>query len=290
LVPIVANWMRAYLIVLLGHLSGNKIAVGVDHLIYGWLFFGVVILSMFMIGARWSEHQDFDPPLESFPSDTGVQRSDGRIWLAALLVAILVVLPLAWRTLIERNEASQSAALPGLTLPAPQGWQTTESRAIDWRPAFANPTAELRTEFVQGERRVGVFIGYYRQQTYEHKLVSSVNVLVNSGNHDWTRVANGARSVVLGDKLLGVRTAELRGATGRRVAAWQWYWINGRLTTSDYAAKAYLALSRLQGQGDDSAVVVLYTPKDSPDGGDAALEAFAQAAGTKIESALRQVR
>lgn len=37
LVPIVANWLRAYLIVMLGHLSSNRLAVGVDHLIYGWL-------------------------------------------------------------------------------------------------------------------------------------------------------------------------------------------------------------------------------------------------------------
>ncbi len=42
-VPLVANWVRAYLIVMLGHLSGNTIATGVDHLIYGWLFFGLVI-------------------------------------------------------------------------------------------------------------------------------------------------------------------------------------------------------------------------------------------------------
>jgi exosortase A len=37
-VPLVANWLRAYGIVMLGHLSGNRIATGVDHLIYGWLF------------------------------------------------------------------------------------------------------------------------------------------------------------------------------------------------------------------------------------------------------------
>ncbi|MBK8689369.1 MAG: exosortase A [Betaproteobacteria bacterium] len=47
LVPVLANWLRAYMIVMLGHLSGNKIAVGVDHLIYGWVFFGVVMLLMF---------------------------------------------------------------------------------------------------------------------------------------------------------------------------------------------------------------------------------------------------
>ena len=40
LVPIVANWLRAYMIVMLGHLSNNRLATGVDHIIYGWMFFG----------------------------------------------------------------------------------------------------------------------------------------------------------------------------------------------------------------------------------------------------------
>jgi len=55
LVPIVANWVRAYLIVMMGHLSGNRLAAGVDHLIYGWLFFGVVIGLMFVLGMWWHE-------------------------------------------------------------------------------------------------------------------------------------------------------------------------------------------------------------------------------------------
>ena len=40
---------------MLGHFSGNKLAVGVDHIIYGWLFFGLVIILMFMVGVRWAE-------------------------------------------------------------------------------------------------------------------------------------------------------------------------------------------------------------------------------------------
>ena len=50
LVPIVANWLRAYMIVMIGHLSNNKLAVGVDHIIYGWVFFGIVMLLLF-----WSD-------------------------------------------------------------------------------------------------------------------------------------------------------------------------------------------------------------------------------------------
>jgi hypothetical protein len=54
-VPVIANGLRAYMIVMIGHLSGMALATGVDHLIYGWLFFGLVMFIMFWIGSYWRE-------------------------------------------------------------------------------------------------------------------------------------------------------------------------------------------------------------------------------------------
>ena len=50
IVPIVANGLRAYMIVMIAHLSDMKLALGVDHLIYGWVFFGLVMLLLFWVG------------------------------------------------------------------------------------------------------------------------------------------------------------------------------------------------------------------------------------------------
>src|SRR5690606_18637194 len=47
LVPIAANSVRAYGVVMLGHISDMEFATGDDHLVYGWVFFGLVILLMF---------------------------------------------------------------------------------------------------------------------------------------------------------------------------------------------------------------------------------------------------
>src|SRR5206468_6688395 len=57
-VPIVANWLRAYMIVMLGHLTNNRLAVGADHLVYGWIFFGIVMALLFWIGSRWRQDED----------------------------------------------------------------------------------------------------------------------------------------------------------------------------------------------------------------------------------------
>ncbi|MEX2453637.1 MAG: exosortase A, partial [Rhodospirillaceae bacterium] len=49
-VPIVANGIRAFGIVWLAHISDHTIAVGVDHLIYGWIFFAIVTVLLLAIG------------------------------------------------------------------------------------------------------------------------------------------------------------------------------------------------------------------------------------------------
>ena len=55
IVPVLANGARAYMIVMIGHLSNMQLAVGIDHYIYGWVFFGLVMLLLFWIGSFWRE-------------------------------------------------------------------------------------------------------------------------------------------------------------------------------------------------------------------------------------------
>lgn len=290
-VPIFANWLRAYLIVLLGHVSGNKLAAGVDHLIYGWVFFGAVIMLMFVIGARWAEPPA--PFVVAANSAAPAEAADTpRFWLAALLLAVLAVLPHALQKGIERWE---SAAAPQLLLGNPAGgWQRQPALFTDWVPAFQNPSTVLSASFARDGQQVGLYLGYYRNQDYERKLVSSENLLVKYKDKQWARVEAGAATVDLIEPGIGVRTAELRaagldqGTAGQRLLVWQIYWINGRLTASDHLAKAYNAFSRLFGQGDDAAVVILYAPKEPE--GQQALQAFARDNGELIAATLRQAR
>ena len=63
--PIVANGIRAYGIIAIAYYSDMKYAVGVDHLIYGWIFFGVVIGLMFLVGNHYRDDDPSDAKLES---------------------------------------------------------------------------------------------------------------------------------------------------------------------------------------------------------------------------------
>jgi exosortase A len=279
LVPVVANWLRAYMIVMLGHLSGNKLAAGVDHLIYGWLFFGVVIMLMFFIGARWAEPDSAQSAGDQgFPSRH--QRvNQARLWASVAFFSALAVLPHAALWSIDKNENADTVTLAVPAALAPD-WLAAVEPAQEFKPVFQNPSAETNTRYASQGRDVGLYLGYYQHQNYIRKLVSSDNVLVVNKDPMWVVVDRGTRSIKLGMGPTAFRTAELRTvapsgmANGDRLDVWQIYWINGTLTSSDYVAKVYSAIQRLTGRGDNSAAIIVYTRKDQPGGGEAVLESF----------------
>lgn len=294
-VPIVANWVRAYSIVMLGHLSGNRIAVGVDHLIYGWLFFGVVITIMFLIGARWSEPEAAVPGPSGRP---GMREWSGgsRAAFGGMLLACVaaVSLPPLLGDAIQRHPAA--AAAPALVLPERMGdWQADSgASSLQWRPRFLNPSVEASRAYAHENKTVGVFIAYYRDQGPDRKLVSSRNVLVSSQDPDWHQIASGRRQLQFEDQSLTMRTADLLGpnvsgaADRSRLTVWTTYWVDGRMVHSDAAAKWHTALALLKGRPDDAAVIVLHSDIEESGAAAAALEAFAKSNLGRLGALLQQ--
>ena len=295
LVPVVANWLRAYMIVMLGHLSGNRLAVGADHLIYGWVFFGVVITILFVIGARWSEHDAPPPTPVPLTGAASRARTSARTWAVTLTALLLVAAPQGVLWAIERSETTAVAQL-NLPQALTKAWRADDAQAMDWQPAFENPSAQAQRVYGNGAQSVGVYIAYYRQQGENRKLVSSQNALVKSNDRLWNQVAAGTHAAALPDGALTLRTARLLrtplpGELEReRLLAWKLYWVNGTWTSNDYVAKLAGAWHRLRGQGDESAAVVFYASETTPGGAEQALEAFLKTNLGVIEAALAATR
>ena len=290
IVPVVANWVRAYMIVMLGHLSGNKIAAGADHLIYGWVFFGIVIMVMFMIGARWSEPAEDEAMVSAASALHAVAApADWMHRPTSVLVATVLVLA-ATQAFMWRLQSTESGSTPVLALPqtGPGSWATTAVPS-SWKPGFNDASAVAQAGYSGTAGTVGVWVGYYRDQGAQRKLVTSTNTVVAAKDDAWSQVGSGQVAVPTATEALRARAADLRSSlasglgTGERLRVWQLYWVGGRLTASDIQAKLYLALERLAGRGDDGAVLMLYTPVGTGSDptaatlkADAVLRAFAQ--------------
>ncbi len=293
LVPIVANWLRAYLIVMLAHLSSNKLATGVDHLIYGWLFFGLVMMLLFWVGNFWRDDDEADLAAPAVDASTPVRpaaRSRGAAIATMTAASIAIAAP--WPALGEWLERIADAHRPGaVAIDGIAGWQGDAPTFTNFVPHYRGARATENETFASGDRKVALFVGYYSGQLSNGLMVTYDNDVVIVGDKVWGAVTRRQLTVPSAGEL-SVVESEVKTDAGERLLTWRWYWVNGRLTTSNYLAKIYNALDKLTGRGDDSAVIVVTTPLSGPSAPPAAatLEAFVAAARPRIAERLDAIR
>jgi len=263
IVPIIANAVRAYLIVLLGHVSNMTLAVGVDHLIYGWVFFGFVMLLLFWAGSRWREDDAEASTTAPSDSDTRLPTSTGKAaGFALAALAILWAAP-AYLLHLERqsyNPAQVTLALPQ-TLSAPRHEWTASPASSGLKPIFPGAAATLMQEYRNGDQVIGIYLAFFRNQQQNAEAVSSQNILATERASEWN-----VASVSTHDRLSApARVQQTRLIWGgQKMLAWQWYWISGVHTANPYQAKFLQAKERLLMQGGDSADVVIFAPYNMP--------------------------
>ena len=282
-VPILANGLRAYMIVMLGHLSGMRIAVGVDHLIYGWFFFGLVMLLLFWAGSFWREDELEAAPAGSFgqPKGSGTDAPASRTVGAALAAAVVAA---AWPAYAARLEVPRGA--PRVPTVEVAGWRVLSEPLSTWTPHYPGARARFDRTYRRGEAQAALFIGYYRNQGDESKLVSSINGVVVSARPAWIEIAGGSQWIGAGELAWTAREAQLRGPE-KRLLVWHWYWVGGTHTTNPVQAKLLQARNRLLGRGDDGAVVMLSTAvPENLDAARAMLARFAADALPAIDASL----
>jgi exosortase A len=288
LVPILANGMRAYLIVIIGHVSNMQLAVGVDHYIYGWVFFGVVIGLLFWAGSFWREDMDAPAHVQQFKQDAVPTRaSPTKLLMVALTGATLGALWPAYAAYVASPFHSMNIRIEP---PEVGGWRRSDVRLSTWRPHYMGARAHINQVFEKNGRRVGLYIGYYNNQNEHAKLISASNALTVTLADSWSTVSKENVETPIEEKgRLLAEESKLRGPDGR-LLAWHWFWVEGERTNNAYVTKMLQAKSRLLGRGDDSAVVILYTAtEDRVESSRAVLNEFIQDALPAVEKVLANV-
>jgi exosortase A len=284
-VPVIANGLRAYMIVMIGHLSGMKLATGVDHLIYGWLFFGLVMFVMFWIGSFWREDE---APAPRLPAN-GAGVAAAAPGQPAVMAAAVLALAALWPAFAHYNERANLNPEPVQLAPLDIAWRAVPA-FTGWTPRYLDPSAGFSGAWQSGALQpVGLTILYYRNQEDGKALISSVNHL--AGQKDaWHETGSALRSEAAGARTLALRETTMQSPQGAMLV-WQTLWTGGQYTPSAYMGKLLQARSKLLFAGDDGAALMVYAPyTDKPDEARAAMRAFLAAHFDKIDAALVSAR
>ena len=272
----VANWLRAYGIVMIAHLSDMKLALGVDHYIYGWVFFGIIIFVLMIVGGRFSDRSRDTEPVPGAPAPRERPRA-----LVPALVALAMAVhlwPVATRALMAAGPTGSPA---GGALAVALGTPDRAAPALDWTPHYIGEPATFAGGFDAGQRDAGWHIAWYPVQRQGTELIHAGNRLVSEKHDPWRQQAR--RELTTQD--LSVPTvieATLRSRGGAKsIVVWQWYWVAGHVTVNPLEAKLYGVLGQLEGRGNAAASVLLYTVIDD--------DAEKEAARTWLRTKLAEV-
>ncbi|MEP7221849.1 MAG: exosortase A [Novosphingobium sp.] len=167
--PILANGVRAWGTIFIAQYKGAEAATGIDHVIYGWFFFALVISLLIAIGWRF-----FDRAPDAVPVDAGVLEASPLLTRLEMLrisrgaglgmIAAMAVTAQGWAFAADRL----SAPLPGqIFLPEVPGWHRVDfAPATPWQPRATGANHRLLGSYADGKgHKVDVFYALYSGQT-----------------------------------------------------------------------------------------------------------------------------
>lgn len=137
LIPILANGIRAWGTIYIAHKTDSDFAAGMDHVIYGWVFFAVVIGLLMAVGWRFFDRGVSDPwfdPRTLQPAGTAAGSRPRLIRTAAAATA-LAALPVLWSSAVASTGVQPAPA--DIALPSVPGWTRVPASGRPWQPHFA---------------------------------------------------------------------------------------------------------------------------------------------------------
>lgn len=271
IVPVLANGLRAFGTIYAAHLTSVEAATGFDHIVYGWVFFGLVMAATLAIGWRWFDRDPdapaFDPATLQAPVRAG---GDARL-VAAACLALALAAP-AWAGVIRARADTLPAAA---ALPDVPGWTRIAAPAAPrWIPNYpgADRFAMARYRDRQG-RTVDVAVAVYAGQREGHELVAFGQGPIRQ-NDRWVRIED------LPALDGGATLAMVQAPVVREVATW--YVLAGVTTGEAMRVKLETLRTRLLGGPQRAAAVLVSAPRTDGDPRSArtAMRLFLDAAGS----------
>jgi exosortase A len=254
-VSVLANGLRAFGTIYIAYRTNNEVAVGIDHLVYGWIFFAIVIALIAAASWRFFDRAPnarwFDPAeLESPGAAPG--RPAGAAQTVAIAVALAAVAPL-WSGAVA---AAGTRPVPMDPLPEVAGW-TRLPAGPEWRPHYtgADRIRMARYRNPAGQQ-VDLAIVVFARQSEGRELVGyGQGAADEDGAWSWT----GDSSAPPDGK------AELIGSHGKVREVVSYYRVGDMVTGSRTRVKLETVKVRLLG-GPQRAVAVLVAAEAPADG------------------------
>ncbi len=247
LVAILANGLRAFLLVLIATLTNMQWAVGPDHLLIGWIFYALLFLVLVAVGRRYA-----DAPAPQQSVDTHHTAGAGAIPAMLAAIAIIAAATVYASAVVDRS--IDKVAPVSLSLFNAPGWRILPP-AQNWRAELRQADRTAGATYMSGDNTVYLSLGYFTHDRKGGEIVN-YNNRAWSGAY-WRRI--GTRDAVI--YLFGTsktrRIDILAGPERRRLAAVTVFWLGNEVFVERWRMKLAQAKAKLTGRNPSGGLVII---------------------------------
>jgi exosortase A len=254
-VPIVANGIRAYGIVMIAHLSHYTLAVDVDHIVYGFIFLSLVTLCLLGMGVllreRGVRHFD-DTDRVVAPAFAGFRKFGLQLFCAIMTITTIFSAQF-WSASAKAPPANQEITLHGPA--AGPSWELMQDEPPLWMPDFRGMDAQLQQTYFREDDRVALYVAYYAYQREGAEAVNDLNAVAREGSV-WKILQAHRTEVRVNNRILPINQIIL-GYKDQTILVWYWYRIGGEVTNSRLWGKLLETKALVTGGERDAAIVAV---------------------------------
>jgi len=250
-VPIIANGFRGLGLIVLSEISGSASAVMADHILYGWLFFSLVIVLLIAIGTSFSDTRAVEPK-PAPPSDPD---GDGaRPWRLAAVAAASVILAATGPAYAAFRDLRVSPLPAGLAAPAVAApWRPDPFAVTLWQPLISAPDRAFHDAFNDGAATVIRYVALYATGGVHDNLVRADNEIADPKR--WNIASRGTAIARIGGHDASVASTEIEGGN-HRLLVWSFYVLDGRIAAGPMQVKLAELRGLLHGPSSASYVAI----------------------------------
>ena len=254
--PVLMNGLRAYLVVLVGHLSEMRFGTGDDHLWFGWILFGIAMLMMFWLGSFWQQPQaPFTPPVVSNTANAPTGSVLSKVFVLALLSACCW--PIFSTMIDQRNNAFEGIAFVPPQAQSP--WHLAGNEPWPWIPYQPGAGRELDQGYtIQPGTETAAVSLHLRQYLKQERSAELINTSINpfSPDPDVWQIRN--QRTIQANQVLPWSIVEAQVVSGQTdLLVWSWYRIDSQFSANQYLVKLLEAKQQiLQGHRRGSRIFI----------------------------------
>ncbi len=254
---LVVNWIRVFVIILVGYETRMQTPLIEDHEFLGWILFVVAIVPMFYVANRLAQGEQDAPARSGNDVDAALVPAPGKTATAVGLLLAAVIVPTLYLTQSPRSLAS------GVELALPEeigAWErSADATGRLWSPVMRGTDRVSRASYAPAaasdasEAQVQGGVWFYASQTQGKELFDYDNRIVDSER--WNTLdretvpnLNGSAGELL--------TLEDR-YSGRRLLVAYSYYVGGRWATGAIETRIALVSAAVQRRRDGALVAAV---------------------------------